>query len=89
MRLRVVADFDHKIELSDVCSDECASMGCGVFSGLNKILGIFIIYLCYFLSKSMKSLHSFVLERRLFVTSCNEWEVGRRLKLQRSITSQF
>ena len=23
MRLRVVADFDHKIELSDVCSDEC------------------------------------------------------------------
>ena len=40
MRLRVVADFDHKIELSDVCSDECASMGCGVFSCLNKILGI-------------------------------------------------
>ena len=40
MRLRVVADFDHKIELSDVCSDECASMGYGVFSCLNKILGI-------------------------------------------------
>ena len=42
--LRVVADFDHKIELSDVCSDEFASMGCGVFSCLNRILGIFIIY---------------------------------------------